>query len=96
MVNRLERYIADVAVQKRPLLNLQGQVNFDLPPENYVFVYPTIDLVVMGNPLTLKYLGQYALMFDKPEEEPVPTWSAIAWLLEDYGLPRTEDVPTDI
>ena len=96
VVNRLERYLADVSVQKRPLLNLQGQVHFDLPPENYVSVYPTIDLPVIGSPLTLKYLGQYALMFDKPEEEPVPTWSAIAWLLEDYGLSRTEDVPADI
>ena len=96
VVNRLERYIADVSIQKRPLLNLQGQVNFDLPPENYVSVYPTIDLPAIGSPLTLKYLGQYALLFDNPEEEPVPTWSAIAWLLEDYGLSRTEEVPADI
>ena len=73
VVNRLERYLADVSVQKRPLLNLQSQVHFNLPPENYVFVYLTIDLPMIGSPLTLKYLGHYALMFDKPKEEPVPT-----------------------
>lgn len=35
-------------------------------------------------------------MFDAPEGEPIPTWNAIAWLLEDYGLSRTKDVPADI
>jgi hypothetical protein len=96
VVNRLERYIEDVSVQKRPLLNLQYQVQSDLPPENYVYVYPTIELSVIGSPLTLKYTGQYALMFDKPEEEPVPIWSAISWLFEDYGLSRIEEIPVDI
>ena len=83
-------------MHKRSLLNLQGQVNFDVPPENFVPKYPTIDFPVRGSPLTLKYLGQYALLFDKPEEEPVSTWLAIAWLLEDYGLSRTEEAPADI
>ena len=50
----------------------------------------------MGSPLTLKYLGKYPNMFNSPEEEPVVTWSAISWLLEDYGLSRTETVPADI
>lgn len=35
-------------------------------------------------------------MFDHAEEQPVPTWTAISWLLEDYGLSRTEAVPADI
>lgn len=26
----------------------------------------------------------------------MPTWQAIAWLLEDYGLSRMEDIPADI
>lgn len=50
----------------------------------------------MGSPLTLRYLGKYPNMFDNPEEEPVPTWAAIAWLLEEYGLSRTETVHADI
>jgi hypothetical protein len=35
-------------------------------------------------------------MFNNSEEELVVTWSAISWLLKDYGLSRTETVPTDI
>lgn len=35
-------------------------------------------------------------MFDTPVEEPILTWSAISWMLEDYGLSRTEEVPADI
>lgn len=54
------------------------------------------DLPLAGSPLTLKYLGQYNKMFDDPSEEPVLTWIAISWLLEDYGLSRTENVPADI
>jgi hypothetical protein len=57
---------------------------------------PYIELPLVGNPLTLRYLGQYAQMFDNLEEEPIPTWPAILWLLEDYGFSRTEEVPADI
>jgi hypothetical protein len=35
-------------------------------------------------------------MFDNVEEKHVLTWSAISWLLEDYGLSRIETVPADI
>ena len=35
-------------------------------------------------------------MFDKLEEEPVVTWSAISWFLKDYGLSRIENVRADI
>jgi hypothetical protein len=50
----------------------------------------------VGSPLTLRYLGQYAHMFDDLGEEPISTWMAITWLLEDYGLSRNEEVPTNI
>lgn len=86
----------DISTQKRLLLNLQSQIQFELPPENYVPTYPTIDLPMIGSLLTLQYLGQYAHMFDSLEEEPIPTWTTISWLLEDYGLARTEDVPADL
>lgn len=51
---------------------------------------------MVGNPLTLCYLGQCAHMFDAPEEEPILMWTTFMWLLEDYGLSRTEEVPTHI
>ena len=61
-------------------------MQLELPPPQFILNYQVGDLPVMGNPLTLKYLGKYPNMFDKLEEEPVVTWSAISWLLENYGL----------
>ena len=78
------------------MLNLNGHVQLELPPPQFILNYQVGDLPVMGNPLTLKYLGKYPNMFDKLEEEPVVTWSAISWLLEDYGISRIENVPADI
>lgn len=95
-VNRLERYVREVSIQKRPLLNLNGQIQLDLPPPNFFVTHLALEIPLVGSPLTLSYLGQYSKMFDHPEEEPVPTWKAISWLLEDYGLSRTESVPADI
>ena len=96
VVDRLSRYIQDISAQKRPLLNLNGQVQLNLPPPQFSSNYVAGEMPVMGSPLTLKYLGKYSNMFDHPDEEPVVTWSAISWLLEDYGLSRTETVPADI
>ena len=96
VVNRLDRSLQEVAQHKKLVLNLHGQVQFDLPPAEFVPAYQTIELPVVGSPLTLKYLGQYENMFDSPAEEPVPTWLAMSWLLEDYGLSRNEDIPADI
>lgn len=94
--NRLERYLREVDNQKKPLLNLNGQVQFEPPPVDFVPSQQLIDLPVNGSQLTLRYLGQYGNMFDSPTEEPIPTWDAIAWILEDYGQSRTEDMPADI
>lgn len=96
VVTRLGRYLQEVASQKKPLLNLHGQVQFESPPANFRPPQQTIELPVTGSPLTLRFLGQYANMFDSPREEPIPTWSAIAWILEDYGQSRTEEMPADI
>ena len=96
VVHRLERSIKDISSHQRPLLNLHSQVQFTLPPAEFTPICQTMDLPVVGSPLTLRFLGQYSHMFDAPEEEPIPTWTAITWPLEDYGLSRTEDVPTDI
>lgn len=95
-INRLERYIRDISANKRPLLNLHGQVQLESPPPSFTISRIVPDLPLAGSPLTLKYLGQYHKMFDDPSEEPVLTWSAISWLLEDYGLSRTETIPADI
>ena len=96
VVNRLEHYVSDISAKKRPLFNLHSQIQFELPPENYVHAYTTIELPLISSVFTLRYLGQYAQLFDNPEEEPIPTWLAISWLLEDYGLSRMEEVPVGI
>ena len=99
VVSRLERYVRDITTQKRPLLNLHSQVQLGLPPPSFSFSFFSSYFAIFpfeGSPLTLRYLGQYAKMFDHSEEEPVPTWKAISWLLEDSGLFRTENVPADI
>ena len=96
VVNRLEGSIRDLNNQKRPLLNLHGQIQFDLPPATFTPVHKPIEMPVTGSPLTLHYLGQYENLFDLPTEKPIPSWKAISWLLEDYGLSRTEEVPADI
>ena len=94
--NRLERYLREVEGQKKPLVNLNGQVQFEPPPLDFAPSQQIIDLPMTGTQLTLRYLGQYGNMFDSPTEEPIPTWNAIAWILEDYGQSRTEDMPTNI
>lgn len=71
-------------------------MQLELPPPQFTSNYQVGDLPAMGNPLTLKYLGKYPSMFDNLEEEPVVTWTAISWLLEDYGLSRTKTVLVDI
>jgi hypothetical protein len=73
VVNRLSRYIKDISAQKRPLLNLNGQVQLELPQPHFTSTYMVGDLSVMGIPLTLGYLGKYLNMFDHPEEEHVVT-----------------------
>lgn len=40
--------------------------------------------------------GHYPAMFDDINvERPVPSWKALEWLGEDYGLSRKEKVPYD-
>ena len=78
------------------MLNLHGQIQLECPPPSFSISSNVVTLPLMGSPLTLKYLGQYQRMFDNPQEKPVPTWQALTWLLEDYGLSRIEDIPIDI
>lgn len=43
-----------------------------------------------------RYLGQYHEFFDDEHEQPIPTWHALAWILEDYGPPRIEPIAVDM
>lgn len=43
---------------------------------------------VTGSYLNQRFLGQYDALFDHKEEVPFPTWKALEWILEDYGVSR--------
>ena len=42
-----------------------------------------------------RYLGENLELFDDEIEHLVHTWPTLAWLLEDYGLSRSEPVAAD-
>ena len=71
--NRLEMYIKEASAGKRPLLNLRGQIQLELPPSSFSVPSISVASPLTGSPLTLQYLGQYHRMFDSPQETHVPT-----------------------
>lgn len=42
-----------------------------------------------------RYLGYYHELFDNESEQLIPTCPTVAWILEDYGLSRTETIAAD-
>lgn len=79
------------------MLVLQGQVQFLNSPSGYVPKYlGSFDVPVGSLVANQQYLGQYQDFFDDQGEQPVPTWSALTWLLEGYGQLRTETIAADL
>jgi hypothetical protein len=69
------------------VLSVQAQVEICLAPPGYCPRYiRTIDMSVEGSSANQRYLGHYMELFDDKGEKPISTWSALAWILEDYGL----------
>ena len=96
-LDRVQRYLVAVEGKRPPMLSLQGQVQFLSSPPGYVPKFiDIVDVPVGGSMANQRYLGQYPELFDGEGEEPVPTWSALAWILEDYGLSRTETIAADL
>ena len=96
-IHRIERYLNAIDVNKAPLWAVQAQVEFLVAPPGYCPRYlKTIDIEVEGSMATRRYLGHYYELFDAEGEQPVPTWPALAWILEDYGLSRTETTSADL
>lgn len=50
----------------------------------------------MGLVANQRYLGHYQELFGDEQEQLVPTWPTLAWILEDYGFQRTKFVATDL
>ena len=96
-VDRIERYLHAIEVKKPPVLAAQTQVEFLVAPPGYCPRHlKTVDIEFEGSMATRRYLGQYNELFDGEGEQPVPTWSALAWILEDYGHSRSETTAADM
>jgi hypothetical protein len=66
---------------------LSNHVNFFLPPPNYVHRSLSVTSRYR-TPLTHQFLGEYESLFDGDIEQPIPSWKALEWILEDVGLSR--------
>ena len=96
-IQRIDRYLQTIHTKKAPLLSMQGQVQFLTSPAGYLSPPLSINGVpVEGSVANRRYLGNYPKLFDDEQERPVPTWAALAWILEDYGLSRTEPITADL
>ena len=79
VIHRIERYLNAIDINKTPLLAAQAQVEFLVAPLGYCPRYlKTVDIKVEGSMAIRRYLGHYYELFNGKEEQPVPTWSALA------------------
>lgn len=96
-IDRIEKYLKAIDGKKAPVLAVEAQVEFSMAPPGYCPRYvPFIAMPVGGSTANQRYLGNYRELFDAEGEQPVPTWPALGWILEDYGLSRTETVAADL
>ena len=97
-IDRIERHLDAIKVKLSPVFYAQTHVDIMVSSSGHCPKYlKTIEIFgVEGSITTRRYLGHYYVLFDREGEQPVPTWSALAWILEDYGLSRAETAATDI
>lgn len=96
-IERIHKYLRAITVKRAPALDVQVQVQFPVAPPDYNPRYlSSITLPMGGSAANQRYLGNFGELFDDEDERPVPTWKALTWLLEDYGLSRTETVAADL
>ena len=89
-MHRMEQQM-EHAGGKAPV-SLQNQVTFFLPPPNQAHRVLSVAGRV-NSPLVHKFLGDYEALFDEDVEQPIPSWKALEWILEDVGQSR--QVSTD-
>jgi len=75
----------------RVQVQLQNQVIFFLPPASLVQRALHVTRRPPLTPLAQKFLGNYPALFDIAFEEPIPSWKALEWILEDVGLSQQID-----
>ena len=90
--DRLTRSLQTIAQpDTRVQVQLQNQVTFFVPPANLVQRALHVTRRPPLTPLAQKFLGNYPALFDFAFEEPIPSWKAFEWILEDVGLSRQID-----
>lgn len=96
-LERIERYIQAVEARKAPIFAMQSQVQFLVAPPGYISTFTkTIVIPEGGSVADQRYLGRYEELFDHAPEQPIPTWPALNWILQDYGLSRVEEMAADL
>lgn len=89
---RLRRWLTIIGKGGRIEVELQNQATFFPPPPNLIRrALQAIRRPPQASP-THDYLGRYDSLFDNDLEQPIPSWRALEWLLEDVGLSRV--IPT--
>ena len=67
-------------------VNAKVSASLSLPPPGYKpSINLTVELHVLRSRLNRNFLGKYEALINNPIEQPVPTWEAFDWLIEDYG-----------
>ena len=67
-----------------------------LPPPTYIPATAQLTrFTVGGSSANQRYLGNYEALFRTPGEQPLPSWAAMDWLMEDYGYNREEVITWD-
>lgn len=72
-------------------LNLNNQAIFFEPHPNLVHRALNSTRRPPISPLAHQFLGDYEALFDTDLEQPIPSWKALEWILEDVGLSRQVD-----
>lgn len=91
---RLQRWIMTLDRGRRIEVKLQNQAIFFPPPPNMIQRALQSIRRPPHTPLTHAFLGRYDALFDADIEQPIPSWRALEWLLEDVGLSRV--IPTTL
>ena len=85
---RLKRALEGVRHKIIEVYEFSNMATFSSPPADYQHpIWGSRVLPVTGSLNKQRFLGEYENLFNNLEEEvPFPSWQAIEWLLEDFGL----------
>lgn len=95
--NQIQTALKGLEAGRVDIVPLPNQFELTAPPNTFKPpAWVSLRTMVTGSELMKKYLGNYDSLFDSPTEQPIPSWKAIEWLLEDYGLSRVEKHAWDL